>query len=136
MAIQGFLQVVACALVDQDGRVLLTSRPEGKSMAGYYEFPGGKIEVGETPEQALIRELREEISIETSASCLAPFSFVSYGFEQTHVVVLLYICRKWKGFVTPLEGQAYKWVKPRELPDQNLLAGNVPFIVPLIELLG
>ncbi len=106
------LFVVACALLDRDGRVLLAQRPVGKPMAGLWEFPGGKIETGETPEAALVRELREELSIEPCESCLQPFAFSSYSYPDFHLLMPLYICRQWDGIVNPTEGQVLKWVNP------------------------
>src|SRR3954463_12560715 len=102
--------VAAVALIDADGRVLIAQRPEGKQLAGLWEFPGGKIEPGERPEEALIRELREELSIEVKAPCLAPLTFASHAYEDFHLLMPLYICRKWQGFVQAREGQALKWV--------------------------
>src|SRR5918999_2032074 len=107
--------VVACALVDTDKRVLITQRPEGKALAGLWEFPGGKVEPGERPEQTLIRELHEEIGIDVSEPCLAPLTFASHAYESFHLLMPLYICRRWEGFVQPLEGQALKWVRPGDL---------------------
>ena len=107
--------VVACALIDRDNRVLLSRRPAGKSMAGYWEFPGGKVEVGETPEGALRRELREEIGIETEDSCLAPFCFTSHAYEGFHLLMPLYVCRVWRGAVRGCEGQGLRWVMAVDL---------------------
>src|SRR5258708_22074866 len=104
--------VVAVALIDVDGRVLLAERPEGKSMAGLWEFPGGKVHDGETPEAALIREMKEELGIDTAASCLAPFTFASHAYESFHLLMPLYVCRKWEGMVSPLENQRLAWVRP------------------------
>ena len=111
--------VAAVALVDPDGRVLLARRPEGKEMAGLWEFPGGKLADGESPETALVRELAEELAIDTAESCLAPFTFASHAYRDFHLVLALYVCRVWKGQVTPREGQELKWVRPgamAELP--------------------
>lgn len=120
--------VAAVALVDADGRILLAQRPEGKSMAGLWEFPGGKIEPGETPEAALIRELHEELGIDTWASCLAPLSFASHAYEDFHLLMPLFICRKWEGQVTSREGQALKWVRPVDLRNYPMPAADVPLI--------
>ena len=109
--------VVACALVDSDGRVLVAARPSGKSMAGLWEFPGGKVEAGETPEAALIRELKEELSIDVTAACLAPLSFASHAYDDFHLLMPLYVCRKWDGQITPREGQETQWLRPRDLFD-------------------
>lgn len=125
------LFVVACALIDQDGRILLTQRPDGKSMAGLWEFPGGKIEIGETPEQALIRELNEELGIDTSENCLAPFTFASHAYEKFHLMMPLYICRKWKGHIIGREDQKLKWVKPGQLKDYDMPPADVPLIAML-----
>jgi len=129
------LLVAAAALVDADGRVLITRRPEGKSMAGLWEFPGGKVERGETPEETLIRELKEELDIDTSASCLAPLTFASHRYPDFHLLMPLYVCRKWQGIVRPTEGQATKWVRARDLRNYEMPPADVPLIAPLIELL-
>ena len=125
------LLVVACALVDKDGRVLVAQRPEGKSMAGLWEFPGGKIETGETPEAALIRELKEELSIDVTAACLAPLSFASHAYDDFHLLMPLYVCRKWEGQIMPREGQNVTWKKPRELFDMAMPPADVPLIAAL-----
>ena len=127
--------MVACALVDADRRVLIAQRPEGKAMAGLWEFPGGKLEPGETPEEALIRELQEELGIETKQACLAPLSFVSYSYESFHLVMPLYVCRKWQGAPMPKEHQALKWVRPTSLRDYPMPAADEPLIGPLCDLL-
>jgi 8-oxo-dGTP diphosphatase len=120
--------VAAVALIDPDGRVLLAQRPEGKSMAGLWEFPGGKVEPHETPEAALIRELHEELGIETWSSCLAPLTFASHAYESFHLLMPLYACRRWQGTVTPREGQALKWVRPAALRDYPMPPADLPLI--------
>jgi 8-oxo-dGTP diphosphatase len=129
------LPVVACALVDSDGRVLVAQRPAGKQFAGLWEFPGGKIEAGETPEASLIRELKEELGIDTSSSCLAPLTFVSHAYAEFHLLMLLYVCRKWQGTAQPLEAAALKWVRPRDLRTLPMPPADEPLISPLIDLL-
>ena len=120
--------VSAAALIDIDGRVLLAQRPEGKPMAGLWEFPGGKIEPGETPEAALIRELHEELGIETWASCLAPLTFASHSYDDFHLLMPLYACRKWDGIVQGRENQALKWVRGDSLRDYPMPAADIPLI--------
>ena len=120
--------VAAVALIDPDGRVLLAQRPEGKSMAGLWEFPGGKVEPGETPEAALIRELHEELGIETWSSCLAPLTFASHAYETFHLLMPLFACRRWQGSVTPREGQTLKWVRPGALRDYPMPPADIPLI--------
>ena len=120
--------VAAVALVDPDGRVLLAQRPAGKSMAGLWEFPGGKLEPGETPEAALIRELQEELGIDTWASCLAPLSFASHAYDAFHLLMPLFVCRKWQGQPHSREGQALKWVRPENLRDYPMPAADLPLI--------
>lgn len=127
--------VSACALIDADGRVLITQRPPGKSLEGYWEFPGGKIEHGETPEDSLIRELNEELGIDVTASCLAPLTFASHGYEHFHLLMPLYVCRKWKGIPTGREGQALKWVRAKALRDYQMPPADLPLIPALIDLL-
>jgi 8-oxo-dGTP diphosphatase len=127
--------VVACALVDSDGRVLVAQRPEGKQFAGLWEFPGGKIEAGETPEASLIRELKEELGIDTQSACLAPLSFVSHAYDDFHLLMLLYVCRKWQGSAQPLDAAALKWVRPRDLRNLDMPPADAPLISPLIDLL-
>ncbi|MGB1153614.1 MAG: 8-oxo-dGTP diphosphatase MutT [Paracoccaceae bacterium] len=125
--------VSAVALIDRDGRVLLAQRPEGKSMAGLWEFPGGKVEKGETPEAALVRELHEELGIETWDSCLAPLTFASHKYEDFHLLMPLYACRKWSGIVQPKEGQTLKWVAARDLSKYPMPAADLPLIPILRE---
>lgn len=120
--------VSAVALIDVDGRVLLAQRPPGKSMAGLWEFPGGKVEPGETPEAALIRELNEELGIETWNSCLAPLTFASHSYESFHLLMPLYACRRWEGTPTPREGQVLKWVRAGDLRDYPMPPADVPLI--------
>jgi len=120
--------VAACALVDIDGRVLLAERPVGKSMAGLWEFPGGKVEPEETPEAALIRELHEELGIDTEAACLAPAGFASEELGDRHLLLLLYICRKWRGIARPLDASAIKWVRPIELHALPMPPADKPLI--------
>ena len=120
--------VSAVALIDRDGRVLLAQRPEGKSMAGLWEFPGGKVEPGETPEAALIRELHEELGIETWSSCLAPLTFASHSYPEFHLLMPLFACRKWQGQPQSKEGQALKWVRPAELRSYPMPPADLPLI--------
>jgi 8-oxo-dGTP diphosphatase len=127
--------VAACALIDSDGRVLITQRPEGKSMAGLWEFPGGKVEAGETPEATLIRELDEELGIDTSATCLAPLTFASHAYADFHLLMPLYVCRRWKGIAQGREGQALKWVQARSLRDYPMPPADLPLIPALTDLL-
>lgn len=120
--------VAAVALIDPDGRVLLAQRPPGKSMAGLWEFPGGKIEPGETPEAALVRELHEELGIETWDSCLAPLTFASHSYEKFHLLMPLFACRKWNGIPQPRENQTLAWVYPKDLRDYPMPAADIPLI--------
>ena len=129
------LLVAACALVDADGRVLIAQRPEGKSMAGLWEFPGGKVEPGETPEEALIRELREELGISVKPACLAPLTFASHSYEKFHLMMPLYVCRRFEGTPQGREGQALKWVRPRDLRIWPMPPADAPLIPALIDLL-
>ena len=123
--------VSAVALIDVEGRILLTQRPEGKSMAGLWEFPGGKVEPGETPEHALIRELQEELGIDTWESCLAPLTFASHSYEDFHLLMPLYACRKWNGFPQGREGQTLKWARVNELRDYPMPPADIPLIAML-----
>ena len=125
------LLVAAVALLDADNRVLLARRPAGKHMAGLWEFPGGKIHDGETPEAALIREMNEELAIDTAESCLAPLTFASHEYDDFHLLMPLYVCRKWKGTVMPLEGQDLKWVRPNALRDYPMPPADEPLVAIL-----
>ena len=127
--------VAACALIDSDGRVLLAQRPPGKSMAGLWEFPGGKVETGERPEQSLIRELKEELDIAVKEECLAPLTFASHLYPDFHLLMPLYVCRRWEGFVAPREGQQLKWVRPNELRNYPMPPADEPLISHLTTLL-
>lgn len=127
--------VAAVALIDADGRVLLSQRPEGKSLAGLWEFPGGKIEAGERPEAALIRELKEELGIDVAESCLAPLTFASHAYSDFHLLMPLYVCRRWKGQVQAMEGQALKWVRARDMLNHAMPPADLPLIPHLEELL-
>ena len=129
------LLVAACALVDADGRVLLTERPAGKSMAGLWEFPGGKIETGERPEETLIRELKEEIGIVVREPCLAPLTFASHAYDEFHLLMPLYVCRRWEGIVTAQEGQGLAWVRPNRLRDYTMQPADEPLVAHLTALL-
>ena len=129
------LLVAAVALVDRDGRVLLARRPEGKPMAGLWEFPGGKVRDGELPEQALIRELEEELGIDTRRSCLAPFAFASHSYEDFHLLMPLFVCRVWRGTPRPREGQELAWVRPARLGDYAMPPADVPLVALLRDLL-
>jgi 8-oxo-dGTP diphosphatase len=127
--------VAACALVDVDGRVLIAQRPPGKAMAGLWEFPGGKVEDGEQPEQTLIRELKEELGITVTEACLAPLTFASHSYPDFHLLMPLYVCRRWEGMVSPTEGQSVTWVKPNRLRDYEMPPADVPLIAHLMALL-
>jgi 8-oxo-dGTP diphosphatase len=127
--------VAAVALVDADGRVLLAQRPQGKAMAGLWEFPGGKVDPDETPETALIRELAEELGIDVTASCLAPFTFASHTYPEFHLLMPLYVCRKWSGVPSPREGQRLKWVRPARLVDYPMPPADKPLVAMLRDLL-
>lgn len=127
--------VAAVALIDGDGRVLVAERPAGKSMAGLWEFPGGKVQDGETPEAALIRELQEELAIDTWQSCLAPFTFASHGYADFHLLMPLYVCRKWQGMPVPQEGQRLRWLFPAELRDLPMPPADRPLVAMLRDFL-
>jgi 8-oxo-dGTP diphosphatase len=130
------LLVAAVALVDADGRVLIAQRPDGKDMAGLWEFPGGKVEPGERPEETLIRELHEELGIVVKEACLAPLTFASHAYGGFHLLMPLYICRRWDGFVEAREGQALKWVRPARLRDYPMPPADEPLIPALIDIVG
>lgn len=130
------LLVVACALLDQDGRVLIAQRPEGKALAGLWEFPGGKVESGEAPEATLIRELQEELGITVKEPCLAPLTFASFAYPDFHLFMPLYVCRRWEGVVLAREHQALKWVRPNELRNFPMPPADEPLIPALIDLVG
>ncbi len=127
--------VAAAALIDADGRVLIAQRPEGKQLAGLWEFPGGKVEPGERPEDALIRELREELGIEVTEACLAPFVFASHAYESFHLLMPLYLCRRWSGTVTAHEHAALKWVRPNRLSDFPMPPADAPLVAWLRDLI-
>jgi 8-oxo-dGTP diphosphatase len=127
--------VAACALVDADGRVLLAQRPQGKPMVGLWEFPGGKVETGERPEETLIRELEEELGIVVREPCLAPLTFASHAYPDFHLLMPLYVCRRWEGAVTPREGQTLAWVRPNKLRDYEMPPADVPLVSHLMALL-
>ncbi len=130
------LLVVAAALIDVDGRVLIAERPPGRSMAGLWEFPGGKVAPGESPEAALVRELREELSIEVCETCVAPFTFASHAYDDFHLLMPLYLCRQWEGDVRPREGQRVKWVRASALRDYPMPPADLPLIPMLYDLLA
>ncbi|ARO31924.1 MULTISPECIES: 8-oxo-dGTP diphosphatase MutT [Rhizobium] len=129
------LLVAACALIDADGRILLAQRPEGKSLAGLWEFPGGKVEPGETPEETLVRELEEELGVKTKIACLAPLTFASHSYETFHLLMPLYICRRYEGIAQGREGQALKWVRAQALRDYPMPPADEPLIPMLQDLL-
>ena len=130
------LLVAAVALIDSDFRVLIAERPAGKQLAGSWEFPGGKVDAGERPEETLIRELKEELGITVEEPCLAPLTFASHAYEGFHLLMPLYACRRWSGFAQPLEGQRLKWVRPTELRNYPMPPADEPLIPALIELVG
>lgn len=127
--------VVCVALIDNDGRVLLAERPAGKHLAGFWEFPGGKLRPGETPEAALIRELHEELGIDVAEACLSPLTFASHRYPELHVVLLLYVCRRWKGLVTAREGQKLTWVRPQRFEDYPMPPADKGLVAALRDLL-
>ena len=127
--------VAACALIDPDGRVLIAQRPEGKPMAGLWEFPGGKVEAGERPEHTVIREMHEELSVTIREPCLAPFVFASHSYPDFHLLMPLYLCRRWEGIVQPREGQSTKWIRPRDLAREDSGYAMPPADKPLLPLL-
>jgi 8-oxo-dGTP diphosphatase len=129
------LLVVAVALIDRDGRVLLAERPAGKQLAGMWEFPGGKVDPGETPEAALIRELKEELGVDTEASCLSPFTFASHTYEKFHLLMPLYVCRVWEGLPQGLEGQRLAWATPKEMAGYPMPPADKPLVAMLRDLL-
>ena len=129
------LLVAACALIDTDGRILLAERPAGRAMAGLWEFPGGKVEAGERPEQTLIRELKEELAIAVEEACLAPLTFASHTYPDFHLLMPLYVCRRWHGIVAPQEGQRLAWVRPNRLRDYAMPPADIPLIPHLAALL-
>lgn len=127
--------VVACALIDPDGRVLIAQRPPGKNMGGLWEFPGGKVEAGETPEETLIRELHEELGITVKEACLAPFTFASHAYTDFHLLMPLYVCRRWEGAPQALEHSAVKWVRPKDMGSYPMPPADLPLIPMLRDLL-
>jgi 8-oxo-dGTP diphosphatase len=127
--------VAACALIDADGRVLIAQRPAGRPMAGLWEFPGGKVEAGERPEQCLIRELKEELAIAVNEACLAPLTFASHAYPDFHLLMPLYVCRRWDGIVTAQEGQRLAWVRPERLRDFPMPPADTPLVSHLMSLL-
>ena len=130
------LLVVAAALIDAVGRVLIAQRPQGKQLAGLWEFPGGKVDPGERPEQSLIRELAEELGITVKEDCLAPLTFASHAYEDFHLLMPLYVCRRWEGMVQSREGQALKWVRARNLRDYPMPPADEPLLPALVDLIG
>ncbi|MET0742670.1 MAG: (deoxy)nucleoside triphosphate pyrophosphohydrolase [Microvirga sp.] len=128
--------VVAVALIDPDNRILLAQRPPGKQLAGLWEFPGGKVEAGERPEETLIRELREELGIDVKEPCLSPLTFASHAYPDFHLLMPLYVCRRWEGFARAMEGQALRWVRPHDLRRHPMPPADEPLIPFLIDLIG
>lgn len=135
MSHKPIILVAACALIDADGRILICKRPQGKQLAGMWEFPGGKVEKGETPEACLIRELKEELDINVTQACLAPFVFTSHGYDSFHLLMPLYLCRRWDGFVTAREHEALAWVRPEKLTEYPMPPADVPLVAWLRDLL-
>ena len=135
MSARPLVLVAACALVDADGRVLVAQRPDGKPMAGLWEFPGGKLLPGEAPEACLVRELEEELGVRTEPPCLAPLTFASHAYEAFHLLMPLYVCRVWQGDVVPREGQSVRWLRPRQLRELPMPPADLPLIPFLEELL-
>lgn len=135
MSHKPIILVAACALIDADGRILICKRPQGKQLAGMWEFPGGKVEKGETPEECLIRELKEELDINVTEACLAPFVFTSHGYDSFHLLMPLYLCRRWDGFVTAREHEALAWVRPEKLTEYPMPPADVPLVAWLRDLL-
>ena len=131
---ENLVLVVACALIDADAKVLIAQRPEGKNLAGFWEFPGGKVEPGEQPEVALIRELKEELSIDVTEACLAPLTFASHAYDEFHLLMPLYVCRRWKGQVQANVHKAIRWVRPLRLRDYPMPPADEPLIAHLIDL--
>lgn len=129
------LLVVAVAMIDADGRILLAQRPPGKKLAGLWEFPGGKVNDGETPEAALVRELKEELGVDTAASCLAPFTFASHSYDEFHLLMPLYVCRVWEGDPAPQEGQQLAWVRPAKMAEYPMPPADVPLVAMLRDFL-
>lgn len=127
--------IVACALIDIDGRVLIAERPETKQYGGYWEFPGGKVEQGETPEAAIIRELKEELNIDTAQNCLAPLNFSSGNYDNIHTLMTVYICRRWQGIMQPMLSQRLKWVSAKKLKEFKMPPADIPLIPNLIDIL-
>ncbi len=127
--------VAACALIDRDGRILIAQRPEGKSMAGLWEFPGGKVENGETPEEALVRELKEELDVDTEEACLAPIAFASHAYDDFHLLMPLFVCRKWQGLPKPAEGQKLAWTKVQDITKYEMPPADIPLVAQLRDLL-
>ena len=141
MTVQNIVLVAACALLDRDNRILLAQRPQGKPMAGLWEFPGGKVETGETPEASLIRELQEELGVTATLPCLAPLAFASHSYDDFHLLMPLYVCRRYEGPAGlgsgyGRENQALKWVRPRDLQNYDMPVADIPLIPHLVDLLG